>query len=43
MLESVGPFWFYGIASGWYLPRYPVWLIADEPEHLQFAVALDDA
>jgi putative restriction endonuclease len=34
--------WFYGIASGLYLPRYPVWLIADEPEHLQFAVALDD-
>lgn len=35
--------WFYGIAPGVYLPRYPVWLVADEPEQLQFAVALDGA
>src|SRR5207237_1152064 len=35
--------WFYGIASGLYLPRYPVWLVADEEDRLQFAVALDDA
>jgi putative restriction endonuclease len=35
--------WFYGIASGVYLPRYPVRLVADEPDDLQFAVALDDA
>jgi len=35
--------WFYGIDSGLYLPRYPVWLVADEPDRLQFAVALDDA
>jgi putative restriction endonuclease len=32
--------WFYGIAPGVYLPRYPVWLVADEPERLQFAVAM---
>lgn len=35
--------WFVGVASGIYLPRYPVWLVADEPEQLQFAVALDGA
>lgn len=35
--------WFYGITEGVYLPRYPVWLVADEPDHLQFAVALDGA
>ena len=34
--------WFYGIASGLYLPRYPAWLVADEPVHLQFVVALDE-
>jgi putative restriction endonuclease len=35
--------WFVGIASGLYLPRYPVWLVADEPHQLQFAVAVDEA
>lgn len=35
--------WFYGIASGVYLPRYPVRLVADEPAELQFAVAMDGA
>ncbi|GAA2873025.1 HNH endonuclease [Streptosporangium fragile] len=35
--------WFYGVAEGWYLPCFPVWLVADEPEQLQFAVALDEA
>src|SRR5258708_24155439 len=35
--------WFFGVAPGLYLPRYPVWLVADEPEQLQFAVALDEA
>jgi putative restriction endonuclease len=35
--------WFYGVNEGLYLPRYPVWLVADEPEQLQFTVALDEA
>ena len=35
--------WFVGVSSGRYLARYPVWLVADEPDQLQFAVALDDA
>ncbi|NJP32038.1 HNH endonuclease [Micromonospora sp. HSS6-12] len=34
--------WFVGIAPGVYLPRHPVWLIADERKELQFAVALDE-
>jgi len=35
--------WFFGVAPGVYVPRYPVWLVADEPEQLQFAVAPDGA
>lgn len=35
--------WFFGVAPGVYLPSYPVWLVGDEPERLQFAVALDGA
>lgn len=34
--------WFVGIASGVYLAKRPVYLIADEPDQLQFAVALDE-
>lgn len=35
--------WFVGIAPGLYLPRYPIWVVADEPEQLQFVVAMDEA
>lgn len=35
--------WFVGIGPGLYFPRYPVWLIANEPEQLQFVVAVDEA
>lgn len=35
--------WFVGITPGVYLPRYPVSLIANEPEFLQFVVAIDEA
>ena len=35
--------WFFGVAPGVYVPRYPVWLVADEPDQLQFAVAPDGA
>ncbi len=35
--------WFYGVAPGLYLPRYPVWIVADEPDQLQCAVALDES
>lgn len=35
--------WFVGIASGIYLPRYPIWLVADEPDNLQFVVAMNES
>lgn len=35
--------WFVGVASGSYLARYPVFLIAEEYEQRQFVVALDQA
>ncbi len=34
--------WFVGVDRGVYLARRPVYLVADEPEELQFAVALDE-
>ncbi len=40
--QGVPLIWFFGVAPGLYLPRYPVWLVADEPEQLQFAVAVDE-
>ncbi len=33
--------WFVGIDRGRYLARFPVYILADEPEQLQFAVAVD--
>lgn len=33
--------WFQGIATGLYLPVFPVWLVAEEPWAQQFVVALD--
>lgn len=35
--------WFYGVDVGVFVPVFPVWIVADEPERLQVAVALDDA
>jgi len=34
--------WFVGVAQGVYQPIYPVWIVGDEPDHLQFVVALDE-
>ncbi len=34
--------WFVGVAQGVFLARRPVYLVADEPDRLQFAVALDE-
>lgn len=33
--------WFHGVASGVYLPVFPVWLAAEEPAAHQFVVSLD--
>lgn len=35
--------WFIGIAPGLYHPLYPVRLVANEPDHLQFVVTVDEA
>jgi putative restriction endonuclease len=35
--------WFVGAARGSYVAVYPTWIVADEPEHLQFVVAFDMA
>ena len=35
--------WFVGVASGVYLPRFPVYLVAEERGQQQFVVALDHA
>lgn len=35
--------WFIGTAPGVYEAIFPVWIVAEEPEHHQFVVALDSA
>jgi len=34
--------WFIGVQQGLYVSVCPVWIVADEPEQLQVAIALDD-
>jgi putative restriction endonuclease len=34
--------WFVGVGPGTYLPLYPVWLVAEEPEQHQFVLALTE-
>lgn len=34
--------WFVGVQQGLYVPVFPVWIVADEPDLLQVAVALDE-
>lgn len=43
MVERRPLLWFIGIHRGVYLPRYPVWLVAEEPAQQQFVVAVDPA
>lgn len=33
--------WFQGVSPGWYVPIWPVWLVAEEAFQQQFVVALD--
>ena len=35
--------WFVGVAPGAYEPIYPVWIVGDSPESLEFTLALDPA
>jgi putative restriction endonuclease len=41
MARELPLIWFQGVASALYLPIYPVWLAAEEPEAYQFVVSLD--
>jgi putative restriction endonuclease len=41
-LDGLPLIWFVGVAPGVYEPIYPVWIVADEPERLQFVLALDE-
>jgi putative restriction endonuclease len=34
--------WFVGVGEGLYEPLYPIWIVADEPQRLQFVLALDE-
>jgi putative restriction endonuclease len=43
MTMGLSLIWFQGVASGLYLPVYPVTLVDEEPQHQQFVVALDEA
>ena len=40
--DSLPLIWFVGAAEGRYEPIYPVWIVADEPQQLQFVLALDE-
>lgn len=42
MLEQVPLMWFYGIRPGLFHAIFPVYLIAEEPEHDQFVMALTE-
>jgi putative restriction endonuclease len=35
--------WFFGVQKSLYLPFYPVWIVADEPDQLQIALGFDQA
>jgi putative restriction endonuclease len=43
MTQGLPLIWFQGVASGVYLPIYPVWLAAEEPLERQFVVSLDES
>ena len=35
--------WFFGVQQSLYLPFYPVWIVANEPEQLQIAVGFSES
>lgn len=43
MEDKLPLIWFVGVASAQYLARYPVWILAEEPDQLQFVIAVDEA
>jgi putative restriction endonuclease len=43
MTRGAGLVYFVGIAKGVYLPRWPVWVVAEDPVQREFAVAVDES
>ncbi|MEJ7756744.1 MAG: HNH endonuclease [Nocardioidaceae bacterium] len=41
-LDGLPLIWFVGVEPGRYEPIFPVWILQDEPEQLQFVLALDE-
>ena len=42
MSEGLPLAYFVGVARGVYVPRYPVWLVDEDPAHHAFAIAVDE-
>ena len=42
MEEGLPCIWFNGIAQGFYVPVFPIWLVEEEPSDHQFVVALNE-
>ncbi len=42
MLNGLPLAYFIGVARGVYVPRYPVWLVDENPADLEFAIAVDE-
>ncbi len=42
MRERVPLVYFHGIAKGWFVPWYPVFVTGDDPAHLVFTLQVDD-
>jgi putative restriction endonuclease len=43
MQQRLPVIWFVGVEPGLYEPIYPVYIVGEEPDQLQFALALDEA
>jgi putative restriction endonuclease len=42
MVDQVSLIYLHGVAPGWYIPRWPLFVIGDDPTQLTFTVAVDD-
>lgn len=42
MLQGLPLAYFIGVARGVYVPRYPVWLVEEDPANLEFGIAVDE-
>jgi putative restriction endonuclease len=42
MIQGLPLVYFVGVARGVYVPRYPVWLVEEDPARHEFAIAVDE-